>query len=801
MPEHDGHPAPAPPPPPPPAPPPTRAYRAARFDVRLRIILLALAAWLVLHIFLGVRTHYLVASGQAFVDPPTGAIALDPSSLQLHVPILGRLGSSFLHSAAWQLLGIFLFVAGLVVVLNARLRIVALVIPTVLFLSAALVQAISYNIFNPYEVQGHPLLTLAFLVVCFVSTVAIAPRNSGWRDLGVMARDLARDTLTNPVALVFGPIFGKDVRVMGRRRSTYVIRALYPLCLLLLMTPVYYAAAADISINAGAADRLQKLQQIAPMLALCITWVQYVVLLFMAASICSSAVCDERRTRTLASLMTTPMSAPQIITGKLAGRLIQLLIVGLISVPFLLAVRVFGGLEPEAIFAILAITVTSVLLMASLGIMTSVWNRRAASAAALTLVLFFVITIVPVIVMVLIAISGRAGAPPDEIFAFSAPISLMAVSSMLAGGGGPRLSLTDLWIVNSIVNTGLAGVALFIASASLRAVMLSDTALDAPTPRRRRAGKRSTAPAAHDVPPITPPTDHPPEGAPAAPTAVVYAERDTTVSDNPILWRELRQPAVGSRRALIVAFLTVLALLVWLYSELAPSRAEPHMIAVVIGMLLLMIQAAVVSTSSVTNEKEGSTWPTLLTTPLTAPQILFPKLAGAIKRLWFVPALIGAELLIGLLAGGVRPVLLVHMAMIALSLGVFLGGTGVLMSTLMRRGSAAGVANMLLAGALWLGLPFAGILFMELIWRSGRSNDELMQVLLCINPMALAVAATEGGTERSGDWSCFFAGGGHWTLSEFTALLVGVCAVANTLGVAAVALACRRFNAMTGRTS
>lgn len=783
--------------PPAPRPAPVRIYRTALADVRGPIILVAFAVWVLAHAALGAWVWKQSTSARAYnlplPDPPDAPIWFSPNDLQIGVSFFQTISASFLKSVAWQIGGILFLLAGLVVILTSRLRIFALVVPPVLFIIAAALQCIAYNTYSPYWAQGNPLFTLAFMVVCFVTTAALAPRNSGWRELRTVVRDTIRGALRNPFAQFFGPIFDKEVRVMGRRRVTYFVRAAYPLALLGLISIVYFAAMAEIRQGASGADRLQRLQEIAPMIALFLAWAQYLMLLFMAAALTAPAICDERRTRTLASLMTTPMTAAQIVMGKLTSRLAQLLILSLISAPFLLGIRVFGGLDAEAIVAIIAITISSTFLMASLGILASIWGRKPANATVLAVMLYIVLTVAPAVLAI---VWSGGGPPPDEIVAFSSPLAMMAVSIQMSGGFGPVVLLDELAVANSVINVSVGLVALLLGAVCLRGVMLSETALDAPRKKvkkskRKRVGAAAPPPAGDDSAPI--------EAPPEPEIHEVLVERRTVVGDNPVLWRELRQPALGSRRVMIWAAVIIAGLILWMYAEHGPQDEHPHMIVSIVGTLLILFQAAVASTPTITNEKDSSTWSTLLTTPLTAREILVPKLIGSIKKLWFIAAVIGAELLVGVFADRVRPVVFLHLAMIIGSVGVFLGGTGILLSLITRRTSAAGLLNIMLAGGLWIGAPILASIASEVIFHGGWTPFEKATFL--INPIAMTVVAVEASVSGRHIWTADMPNGPDYSLLEFTAVLCVVCAIGCAVGLGSLFIATRHFNRLAGRSS
>src|SRR5262249_45599008 len=212
------------------------------------------------------------------------------------------------------------------------------------------------------------------------------------------------------------------------------------------------------------------------------------------------------------------------------------------------------------------------------------------------------------------------------------------------------------------------------------------------------------------------------------------------------------------------------------------QNGQPHMVVAVVGTILILLQAPAAPPPPIPNEKASSTWSTLLATPLTAAQILIPKLIGSIKKLWFIAAIVGAELLIGLFAGRVRFVAFVHLAMIIVSVGVFLGGTGILFSLVARRTYTASLLNILLAGGLWLGVPVLGAIGAELIFR-GADVGFLENAVLWINPVFMTVSATDASVSNSLIWSADMPDGPDLHLLEFTCVLGIACALGCAIGL------------------
>jgi ABC-type transport system involved in multi-copper enzyme maturation permease subunit len=117
----------------------------------------------------------------------------------------------------------------------------------------------------------------------------------------------------------------------------------------------------------------------------------------------------------------------------------------------------------------------------------------------------------------------------------------------------------------------------------------------------------------------------------------VRANRD--VSDNPVLWRELRRPLMVSLTQRVVGTTIILGLLVLTYGAAYANNAlddeESQIGYAFVFNALVMLVACVISATAIAQEKEGDTWTLLLASPLSGFQIVWAKALGAMRKmLW-----------------------------------------------------------------------------------------------------------------------------------------------------------------------
>jgi len=586
----------------------------------------------------------------------------------------------------------------------------------------------------------------------------------------------------NPLSLVLGPVFQKEVRVAGRKRSTYWARGLCALALVGFAALLFAGLRSDLSFQSPA-EQLQRVQTLAPRMTIGITIFQFAILVLAAPALTAGAISDERRSRTLSALMTTPLSAAQIVLGKLAGSLVQLLILGLLAAPVLLALRVFGGVDARVIAWTTAVTLSVALLGASLGIMYSVWHTRGASAVLFALFTLAIFVAGPMTIATGMAIQS-GGPPPLRTAVTCAPFVLVALLDQLSGGSlGIGAMVPFFAAINVAYNLILAAAVLTVAIITLRRVMRADGVLPAPA-----LGTSSDA------------------GGPPDQSRYRRARRERDVPDRPVLWREIHRPmlrtgrrrlvmrgwalvlltpvpigmgllistaAFGDERStgalglvLVAAIVSagifgvglvrfrsrlavpipsmltllmaiVLAMVAFLYARFGFSEIGVHGSIAIIGVLAVLFQSAVAGTGSIAGEREARTWATLLTTRIGPREILMGKFLGALRPVALVAAIPAIHFILAAALGWIHPIFLPIYALALIGPAVLLTGTGVLLSLVLRRSTTATVLNLSLGAVLWIGLPVSVAAFGSMFdLYAGGSYARLFNATILMNPVA-----------------------------------------------------------------
>jgi hypothetical protein len=229
-----------------------------------------------------------------------------------------------------------------------------------------------------------------------------------------------------------------------------------------------------------------------------------------------------------------------------------------------------------------------------------------------------------------------------------------------------------------------------------------------------------------------------------------------------------------------------------------PWEDQAHYVVCIVTMLLLCLYAALSTSGAIAGEKEASTWPVLLTTPLAPMEILLGKAAGAVRRHWIGAAVLGIDLLLAVIMRSMRPVIIVHIALIAAWVAIFFAGTGLLFSMVFRKGATAAALNVGIGVLLWLGVPVIGAMASDL-FGYGRRGSGIADVVQAINPIYLTVTALEGG--QGGRLHEYRFESGSVSSAEFTLIVASVAALYSLVGAACTVFAARLFPRLSGRTS
>jgi ABC-type transport system involved in multi-copper enzyme maturation permease subunit len=252
-----------------------------------------------------------------------------------------------------------------------------------------------------------------------------------------------------------------------------------------------------------------------------------------------------------------------------------------------------------------------------------------------------------------------------------------------------------------------------------------------------------------------------------------------------VAWLALRARLVRVRPLAVVGWVAAVGALAATYLVAARSNAldefGTHMAYILSLGIIGTIWAAALAASGIAPEREAGTWPLLLATPLTGPQIVLGKAIGVFRRCLPPWILLGFHLVLSAATGLVHPSLLVHVGMMVLGVVAFLTGTGLFFSTCFRQTWAAVAMNLGLGIAFWWILPMMVSLALAIAGLLIGPVMAVAAVYVSTHPIVQLAVLTEA-----------TAGAGHaksaWTALEY-AWPLGRTGVAGSTLVAGATMA------------
>jgi ABC-type transport system involved in multi-copper enzyme maturation permease subunit len=163
-----------------------------------------------------------------------------------------------------------------------------------------------------------------------------------------------------------GPVFVYESLILARRRQVYAGRAFFVLAMFVGLAIAWYQTAG------GSAPTLKALARTGESFFNAIAGIQLAVVLLVAPVATAGAICHDRARGIFAQLAATDLSDTEIVLGKLASRLAPILGVLACGLPVTALATLLGGIDPQALFSLLAVSVAVAALGCSMALALSV---------------------------------------------------------------------------------------------------------------------------------------------------------------------------------------------------------------------------------------------------------------------------------------------------------------------------------------------------------------------------------------------------------------------------------------------
>ncbi|RNC82407.1 MAG: hypothetical protein ED559_11690 [Phycisphaera sp.] len=541
--------------------------------------------------------------------------------------------------------------------------------------------------------------------------------------------------------VVWNPILQRELRASGRRRSTYIIRGGYAAAFSLVAITAVTSTMETYGYYNSATARAQGLARLAESIVLFIVWFQFFTLVLLSPTMTSPSICEEKLRGTLGALMTTPLTSTRIVLGKLMGRMYQALLLTLVSAPLLLAIRVFGGVPIEWIVAYTLVTLSTAVFAGSLGLLFAMWHDRSAPAAMFALLTLGLMFAAPPLIFFAMRQSSYLGLP-------SIGISIEQINSLIPYGiascppfalaalatdgpqqlGIPWLAGTPfdkIWVLTVVYMLMCSAFTLWIASLVMRRLLLEAS-----------GGAVKAKPV--------------PENKPARDTKkrTKHRVRLARLADQPVYWREVSRRWINGRfERSVLAFVLVFSL-GFAYYKTDMDEQPIHMLIGLVGMILLMLCASVMTASSINGERATETWDALMTSPVSGRAVVLGKYFAVVRRLAPLAGLVSLHFIVMSFRGFISwPATAMSIALISVP-PLFYLATGLAMSLRFTKSSVSSVCNIILLLAMWFGIPILIIIMLEFNWERSEFEDLMERFVFGSHPLLMLVSVIDGDIEQ-----------------------------------------------------
>lgn len=420
---------------------------------------------------------------------------------------------------------------------------------------------------------------------------------------------------------MFGPILDRELAVAPRRASFYLTRVAYAGALLLLICTAWLVlAGAQVIRNVG------DIAEFGGVMFRILAPLQIAAAIFFAALTAAASVAQEKDRQTLVLLLLTEMSGVELVIGKMASALSQVFAMLLAGLPVLALLPLFGGVDYWQVARVFFVVLAAALAAGSMGTILGFWRDNSFQALALTSVALviwlglgeLIAAIGPWLGSADVALAiAELVSPTRAVLAAAAPVPAEEITgpwTLLAPGSG--FALGCLALSGGLLGIAVAFVRVWNPSQAARVAGLRDADEDEGAETAESA-RQTHVDAARTRPPA------PYRGA----------------WQNPVLWRETQTWAYGRWVIAVRLIYVVVALLaaVGLHWVAASGTAAPEgpgvpeaSKALVPLLFVSLVLVNALAVTSMTSERDARALDLLLSTDLSAQEIVLGKLGGVL---------------------------------------------------------------------------------------------------------------------------------------------------------------------------
>ena len=196
-----------------------------------------------------------------------------------------------------------------------------------------------------------------------------------------------------------------------------------------------------------------ELAQIGMNLFSIVIWLQSMVILLLTPAFVARTIAEDRQRKVLSYLLASPLSGAEIVLGKLAARLLNLVVLVAVGLPVVSIALFLGGVDPVEVWLCYGTSFSTLYLLAAIAIFASTFSLRPRDAILRTYLIEVVWLLLPLCENLCQRAGGTLGQfasearPITEWILGSSPAVLLLRTPVWRGGTQEVLWLIGLQLI------------------------------------------------------------------------------------------------------------------------------------------------------------------------------------------------------------------------------------------------------------------------------------------------------------------------------------------------------------------
>ena len=184
-----------------------------------------------------------------------------------------------------------------------------------------------------------------------------------------------------------------------------------------------------------------------------VVWLQAIVILLLTPAFVAGTIAEDRQRKVLSYLLASPLSGAEIVLGKLAARLVNLVVLVAVGLPVVSIALFLGGIDPADVWLWYGSSFSTLYLLAGVSIFVSTFSPRPRDAILRTYLIELAWLLLPLVEWLCESAGGTLGRltsearPITEWIIGSSPVVLLSQSSVWLSGSGSGVFQVVTWLI------------------------------------------------------------------------------------------------------------------------------------------------------------------------------------------------------------------------------------------------------------------------------------------------------------------------------------------------------------------